>query len=209
MDVVSLLIGIAAIIFGAIFLVLMFIISGKPGPVGPQGFQGAQGSNYTGDGTGNVGLQGFQGTQGPVGNQGFQGLPGLNNSTQTFKQEVLDYGGGNDKTITPTASTVYTLTNLSRTTETVLNLTFNPSLKQGAVLIFNLNGNVGDSGKRKVVVKSQGFLQFKKGSQSGTTVQLNYFRDSKFVTNSSYTFTLDSGNTFLVTTSEPYNFPPN
>lgn len=205
MDVISLIIGIAAIVFGLIFLVLMFLISGKPGPKGPVGQQGYQGTNYTGEGTGNVGTQGAQGVQGLSGNQGAQGLTGVNDSTQTFKQEIVDYGGGNEKTISPSMSTVYTLTNLSNTETTTLNLTFNSTLKKGAVLVFNLNGNVGDNGKRKVVVKSNGFFQFKKGSVSGTTVPLNYYRDSETIPNASYTFVLGANNTFLITTSEPYN----
>lgn len=205
MDVISLIVGIAAIVLGVIFLVLMFLISGPQGEKGPVGYQGAQGANYSGDGTGSLGAQGAQGTQGSIGNQGLQGMTGINNSLQTFKQEIVDYKAGNVATISPTQSTVYTLTNLSNTATTDLNLAFNSSLKQGTVLVFNLNGNVGDKGKRKVVVKSNGFFQFKKGSENGSTVPLNYFRDSETAPNASYTFVLGKDNTFLITSSEPYN----
>lgn len=204
MDVISLIVAIAAIILGVIFLFLMFFISGDPGPKGAVGAQGFQGNAYTGTGDGTVGFQGAQGVQGLIGDQGAQGFTGKNDSTQTFRQEIVDYGGGTEKTVAPTMSTVYTLTNLSNTATTILNLSFNSTMKQGAILVINLNGNIGDEGKRKVEIRSSGFFRFKKGSENGTVVPLDYFRDTNAVPNSSYMLTLGPNNTFLITSSEPY-----
>jgi len=144
LDIGSLIVGIAALLFAVVIGIVYFFIGGKSGPTGNQGPQGNQGRS--GQSRGVQGPQGLDGVQGNQGNQGAQGVPAnaeignfaFNsiNSPQIFDSLELQ------------PNTVYNFesTNFVGFSSKTLNVTFDPTVfTVGAMAVININLMEGSS----------------------------------------------------------------